>query len=827
MLSTALRELRYHPGRYMATLIAVAIAIGFMSAASVVTATESTAMTRQGLLPYGKADLVVEIKYPKDISQQLSNAQTDDLVSAVTAVSGVSVVTPVYTASAAMQGPSGSAKLNLTGALPEQLRGNALQSGSWPTGSREIAISSATAKELGVTVGATLKSALDNNEWTVTGITNDPKSLFGAAAYVINSYFVADLQAGDSVYTTYAVKLDNTSASSATATKSAVNAAIDKVDDTLNPHIDTFDEFFAAASKTITGNVDALKYVLWVFAAIAVVVGMITIANTFTILLAGRRRQIGLLRAIGADGSQIRRSVLMEAMFVGLAGAAVAIGLAVALASAVGLYTGSIHWGVTLPWRDLALAVGMGLIMTVAAAFLPSARSTAIAPMEALRPVDSVVFQRRVSTFRALTCLLLLAAGGALVWVSFQVGNIALPIALLAASLITFGVLFAAPLFVPALMRIVGAVVGRFGMVPRLAVANSLRNPARSAATASALMLAVGLVFTLQIGSASMRETVLDKIAATMPIDIAVTAAPSRGLVSVPEAAKAKLEKVDGVSQAAALSCSKVDVSVSGHTEETSICGYSSAAASAVASGPQTIPAGELWVPVRSKDFPEGSQVSLTGASGQSITLTAHESYLADNDRWFVSPEAVAQLGAVVNGAMVLLRVPDHSQALDVYNGLASIISEFDLAASGGLMGSAQLEQILQIVTSVLTGLLAVAVLVALVGVGNTLTLSVIERTRESALLRALGLQRRSLKAMLAVEALLVVVVGAAVGLAAGVFFGWLGTNAMTQTVSADVSLTAAFAVDWKLTLGLLGVLAAAALLASLIPGQRAAKANV
>jgi putative ABC transport system permease protein len=388
-------------------------------------------------------------------------------------------------------------------------------------------------------------------------------------------------------------------------------------------------------------------------------------------------------------------------------------------------------------------------------------------------------------------------------------------------------VLFAAPLFVPGLLRVIGAVVGRFGVVPRLAVANTLRNPARASATATALMLAVGLVFTLQVGSASLRETVLSKIDTALPIDIAITNKTDSMVTSVPEQAISRLTNLDGVSAVAALSCAQVDATSAERATSVTMCGYDSAVAAAVANGPDSISTDELWLPAREDWFPEGSQVTLVGASGQSITLTAHDSYLTDPERWFVSSQVLEQLGGVVNAAMVLLRVPDHSKVLDVYDGLADVISEYELSLSGGLVEAAQIEQMLRIITYVLTGLLAVAVLIALVGVGNTLTLSVMERTRESALLRALGLQRRDLKLMLAVEALLVVVAGAVVGLVAGMFFGWLGMQAVVETISGVAGFEVVFAVDWGLTLGLLGVLVVAALLASLVPGQRAANATV
>jgi putative ABC transport system permease protein len=320
---------------------------------------------------------------------------------------------------------------------------------------------------------------------------------------------------------------------------------------------------------------------------------------------------------------------------------------------------------------------------------------------------------------------------------------------------------------------------------------------------------------------------VLGKIDTALPIDIALTDKTDSMTTSVPGKAISRLASLDGVSTAAAVSCAQADAANGENTASAILCGYNSAVAAAVSSAPDSIAAGELWLPAREDWFPAGSQVTLVGASGQQVTLTVRDSYLAELQRWFVAPQVLEQLGGVVDAAMVLLRVPDHSKVLDVYDGLADIISEYELSLSGGLVEAAQIEQMLRIITYVLTGLLAVAVLIALVGVGNTLTLSVIERTRESALLRALGLQRRDLKLMLAVEALLVVMVGAVVGLAAGMFFGWLGMQAVVETISGVAGFEVVFAVDWGLTLTLLGVLAVAALLASLVPGQRAANATV
>jgi ABC-type lipoprotein release transport system permease subunit len=395
------------------------------------------------------------------------------------------------------------------------------------------------------------------------------------------------------------------------------------------------------------------KWTLWIFAGIAMIVGMITISNTFTILLAGRRRQIALLRAIGASGGQIRGSIFAEALGLGLAGVLAGMLLGVGAGLAVAAAMGVIGAGPRLPVGDLVNAAVLGLVITLVAAFFPTLRSTRISPLEALRTSEADP-RRRLPVGRLICCTLLAATGGFIIWSALQSPRNTVFYAICGAVLLSVGILFGAPLFVPLLLRPVGLVAGLFGPLPRLAARNLIRNPRRVSATSAALMLTVGLIVTLQVGTASVRQTILSR-----------------------------------------------------------------------ADDPQM---------------------------------------------------------------------------------------------------AATLEQALSIILSVVTALLAVAVLIALVGVANTLTLSVMERGRESALMRALGLQKSGLRIVLLLEALLLAGVGAIVGVIAGAFFGWVGVTALARD-GISTSVETSFALDWISTLALLLVTFIVAGLASVLPGRKAASA--
>ena len=573
-----------------------------------------------------------------------------------------------------------------------------------------------------------------------------------------------------------------------------------------------------AEAATLAEEFDTFRNLLWTFAGIAAVVGMITIANTFTILLAQRRRQIGLLRAVGAEGSQVRRRFFLEALLLGLAGSLLGVALGVGLSVIGASITGAIRHGLSVPAADLGIAFGAGLLITVMAAYLPVLRGTRVRPLEALQPEPSADERRKAGLVRAVVCGVLLVAGLALGLLSTRWDNPLLP-AIAGSALVALGVLFGASLFVPRLLRLLGSLVGRFGVTPRLAAQNAVRNPRRASTTAAALMLAVGLVVTLQVGTATVRATMLGQIDHQRPVDVAV--ASWEITRTLPADLVGKLVTVPGVAASALLDVEQAETTHGGETAGVTLLGFDDSIVGVAADAPRSLADDRILVTDDSDAFVNGDLVTVKGERG-TVELTAVRTPLVTNGQAMVSPAVFAKLGTGTPDALLWLSVPDRSQAVPVVHAVEQLADPDSYFISGGIQSAAAIAEVLDLLLYITTALLGVAVFIALVGVSNTLGLSVLERTRESALLRAVGLQARSLRVMMLVEALLLAAVAVAVGIVAGIYFGWLGARSLAIGIDAPLLLD----VDVPRTTGMVVIAILAAALASVLPGRRAAKAS-
>jgi putative ABC transport system permease protein len=227
--------------------------------------------------------------------------------------------------------------------------------------------------------------------------------------------------------------------------------------------------------------------------------------------------------------------------------------------------------------------------------------------------------------------------------------------------------------------------------------------------------------------------------------------------------------------------------------------------------------------------FKDGQPITLKGPSG-SVTLTATASrYPQVPTQILVAPEVMNQLGGTPQPTSIWVGLTDRNQMAAAMQPLMQLQARYataGLAVSGAAFLASVMEQVLNVLLIATSALLGVAVVIALVGVSNTLGLSVIERGRESALLRALGMQRRSLRLMLLMEALLLALAGVVVGILAGAFFGWLGVNSiMRQAGLTGAGHPTLFALNVWQTVALVVIAVAAAALASILPGRRAAMA--
>lgn len=798
MFKQALSEIRLHPGRFVATVIAITISVAFIAAISIFVSTAQNGLGRSNAMHLSQADLVVR---QKSMEVDADSAPADDLPQALAAVPGVQKVASIYPGAAEIRSGDRSQLATLYVDLPEEFRWASLAEGRWPTSMTEVVIAQAGADKLDAKVGDTVE--IGGQKLTLVGVTKDASTLWGTVAYVSTGGEMPPTFGG----VDYVIKLkDGANRADVEPAVAGVLASKFKAGEVL-----TADAAMKDSLVGTTQGVDVLKYLLWTFAGVAVLVGMITIANTFTILVAQRRRQLALLRAVGASGGQVTGRLIIESLLLGLIGSVLGIALAFLIATIGAAVTGLLYWGLSINWVELAVALLIGTVATMVSAIAPSISAARVKPLEALQVVPTAAQAKRASVVRLVVCSLFALAGIGLIVLSQQTGDdMAMAWALLGAALLTVAVLAGAPLYIAPLLRLAGKLVGRIGPTSRLAMENSARNPRRAAATATALMLAIGLIVTLQVGLASTRSTAVNKINEEFPLDVAgsyMDGVPAglvdqlRGINGVRQVAvvRGKEVEVDGFPQHALDDKARADLGVTGQPIPDGVARFGGD------SGPagQIVIAGQNFKVERDKLYPY-STFAVNSATFEKLPGEAKDFALWVKLEDRSSPTALAAV----------------FKAFDEHPGA-------DLSNSGAQIASI-LEQVIGVVLIIMTALLGVAVLIAIVGVGNTLGLSVIERQRESALLRALGMQRGQLRLMLLIEAFALVGIGAIIGFAAGAFFGWLGLTTVLGIVksSGGVVIDSRFALDPWWTAALVAVCVVAAVLASLLPGRRAANAT-
>lgn len=821
MLRHALLEVRFHPSRYVATLVAIAISIGFMVGVSVFIRSQSEALGKQESLITSRADVVVDTGS--------GEAEEADVTAAIRKVAGVRSAEPAYQTNMALKSGDHAVQANVYGVPSSRFRWAGLAQGSWPASSTQIAVSSDAASKLGVGVGSTV--TVEDRKITVTGISDDPRSLFAQTAYMAPSALADTAPAS-----TWLVGLRP--GSDATAVSTQIRDALKSLkgmprpgDQSGNLQVAPASTYQRNAMVSLTGDFDVFKYMLLIFAGIALMVGMIIIFTTFLILLAQRRRQIGLLRAVGASGGQVRRQFFAESVIIGAVGSLLGVGLGLLIALAGTAYTGALSFGLVMPWGEVGIEFGIGVVATVLAAFVPSLRATRVAPLEALRPAPTVE-KRRTSIALVVVSLVLAAIGALLAWQALRVHSWNIGWAMASAAVLGIAVLLATPVYVPWVIRALGLLLRPFGPTARLSTSNAVRNPVRTALTTGVLALAVGIIVTLQVGTSTTQSTVMKLIDDNYPVDVAVSAQPSVFVpgtgtmrpvesVELPGDVAGQVRALPNLKSSVVLDGAKVTL---GGSHEPALALGASDVGSVAPSVVDEVRLGTVLVADYGQ-YKKDSTVTVTGDKGSVRLKVAFTGALESSDTVVVSN---ADLGKVTSSpvpAAVWGQMSDRTDMAQTLSPIASIMQAHpDLAVGGGAFIAGILEQVLRVLLIVMTALFGVAVIIALIGVANTLGLSVLERRRESALLRAMGMQRGSLRLMLFFEAVQMAMAGVVVGVVAGGFFAWLGITSIFRMAGTGEAVR--FSISWGTTAGLVLVCFAAAAVASILPGRRAALAT-
>ncbi|KRE37015.1 hypothetical protein ASG73_11935 [Janibacter sp. Soil728] len=817
MLSLSLASLRHQSRQYLAPGLAVVLGIAFIAATLVLTGTMSSSIRQAVAGQYEPYQSVV-------VAEATDTEIPSGVADQVAAVKGVTAVDPVRTGAGLLRTATGESYAMIT--TESAITSHPVLEGRAPRAPTEIALSRTVAAgsqlEVGDTVPVTAASgeSAEPVRATVVGIVDvadDPRYGGGTPAVFATPEGVTGFT-GAKGWEEIAVVAATDEAATTAAIRSALETkGADVTVLTATEHADnTVTEF--------TGGTDFLAVFFLAFAVIALFVSAIVIANTFAILLARRARETAMLRAVGATRGQVIRSALAESLVVGvvfsvmgvLVGIAMAWGLTRAGASLAGDALPDLVF--TVPVRAVIVPLVVGVVVVLVAALRPVVRSSRVAPLAALRPDAAITGRSRGGRLRIALGLVLIAAGAAALVLSGSLPSVAVGVV---GGLVSFtGVIMAGSVLVPWAARAVGLFAARpFGPAGRLAIDNAVRNPARAAATASALLVGVTLVTMTAVGAATTRTALTDFINAQYPVDVVVAG------TSIPDATAAAIRSTEGVAATTTLTGSSVSASWGASSARPMLTAVSDGLRDVVRdpAAMPTVPDGTVVVSdeaAGSAGIHTGDEVILQGPDGRTRVRAQVEGGF--DTGWLVTAATLAEVDRQPATTALFARVADGADATATLDGVTELAAGIDEGQVGGAAPvRAANMQALDIALAVVLALLAISVVIAVVGIANTLSLSVIERTRESALLRALGLTRGQLRAMLAIEAVLLSLVGVVLGTALGVAYGLAGVRSLFGE-----HMTVSPTLPWGQLTAVALVAIIAGLLASVLPARRAARVS-
>jgi putative ABC transport system permease protein len=712
----------------------------------------------------------------------------------------------------------------------EELNTWTLVEGRAPRGERDVVLDKGVADDAGYTIGdrATVLVQGAPLEVTVTGIARiGGADSPGGATFTMFTTEAAQRYVGEGG------KFD--SISIAGDEGASQRELVDRLETVLPDGVE------AVTGATVTEeNQDAMREGLsffntfmLVFALVALLVGGFIIFNTFFITVAQRTRENALLRAIGASRRQVLAAVLLEALGIGLV--ASALGLLAGIPLAAGLKALLAAFGFDIPAGGIVLATSSaviafsaGVIVTVVAAVSPSRKAAKVPPVAAMRDVavSSTGYGSKQRIFVG-TGILGLGAAALLYGLFGDPGN-ALPIVGLGVLLVFFGVSVLGRTVALPLSRVIGLPLPRLrGIAGHLARENAMRNPKRTAATASALMIGVGLVSFITIFAASTKASFSNTVDEAFTGDFIATSGQN-GVGGVAPEFTARVNELPEIEVAGGVRAGLVEIDGSPRqvlAPSREVFGIFDV--EPVAGSPDDLDAISIAVfdnVADDKDLSIGDRVPVdfTATGPQELTVAMIYGDNAAAGDWLLGTDAFTANFPDQMDVQVFVKKADGVSADD---GLAAVEGvAADYPGVDVLDQTEYKEEQMGFVDQMLGlvyALLALAILIALLGIGNTLALSIVERTRELGVLRAVGMTRKQLRSTIRWESVIIAVQGALLGLVIGVFFGWALVTALE-----DEGLNT-FTVP-VLSLVVVVVLAAlAGVVAAVMPARRAARLDV
>jgi putative ABC transport system permease protein len=727
----------------------------------------------------------------------------------------------------------------ISSTLPDGLESLNYVEGHQPRGPREASIDKAAAESSGLELGKTIELLGQGaaRKFHLVGFTKLGSASFGGASIAQVTLPVAQR------LTHKRGRFDQISVAAADGVSAEALKRRIASEMPNGVRVETAKENADRASEEIRENLGFLQTFLLVFGFIAVFVGSFLIFNTFSITVAQRISEFGMLRTLGASRRQILTSVMVEAGAIGLLGALIGIGGGFVIAAAIEALFKA--FGLELPTTSLQLqsrtvivALLVGVVVTLVSSLVPALRSTRVPPIAALHAFSPVPTRRRRLAYLALS-VLLAVAGLAMVLIGlFGSGGAGARAGLMGggAVAIVFAVSIFSPRLVPPLATVAGWPLEHLRhLTGRLARENAQRNPSRTAITAAALMIGLALVAFVTVFAAGLKSTVAQVVDENFAGGLVIQ--NSDGFSPIPDGAARAARKVPGVDLVATIrgaQAKTIEGGALGGTVQVNAPTRDVGEALDIEwkqGGPNALRHLRDREAIVSDDFAGSHDLSL-GDSFQLLTQTRAQ------PRFRVVGEFESKLG-VLGSVLVTQRVMARhfAQTQDLFD-FVKVEEGADEAKVQALLtaGSERLFPVTEVLNQgelreerekqidglvkLVYALLAFAILISLFGIANTLALSIHERTRELGMLRAIGMSRRQVRTMIRYEAVITALIGAILGLILGIVFAAL----LAQPLK-DEGFTLSYPIGELVALLIFGALVG--VVAAILPARRASRLDV
>jgi putative ABC transport system permease protein len=826
MFKAALRSLLSHKLRMFLTAFSIVMGVSFVAGTYIFT--DSINKTFSGLFDdvFAGIDLTVRPLEPEFGTDKVTFDES--LLEEVSAVDGVRIVAPSADGVAQLIdkdgipiGGGGVPTLGFSWTTESELSVLRINenNGRPPEALGEIVIDANTAKNYDFAIGDTIsvQPVGPLEDFTIVGIASfgEADTLAGASLAVFELEEAQRLFGMEGQYSEITVKIDKG------ASLEEVQASVATVAGDSNEVV-TGEQQTQEAQNEVSDALGFINTALLSFAGISIFVGGFIIQNTFRIIVSQRSKELALYRAIGATRKQVIRLVMYEALLVGIL--ASAIGILVGVGVANGIRGAGNAAGLGLPGGDLTLlprtiiaGMSVGVIITLLSALVPAIRASRVSPVEALSDNESSTARKSLKKRGIMNAIIASIGAGSLMYGLF--GDASSPIYYVGSgvAVMFMGISGVAPLLSSPLANVIGYPFARLrGMSGRLAQENTKRTPRRTASTASALMIGVALVTLVSVFAASVNATVEDVVAKSFPADLIVVSSNFTSFDSIPPQYSEQLRAIDGIEVVSQIRYDEalIDGDVQLITavdpadfDQVVKIKPSDGAYERLEKGGIIVRSTYL----QDQGWVENDTVAVDLGDGNTQELAIVGTFDDDFDtKIIVSRNVYTQARGTQSDTYLSANYERTANQEEVRAEVDELAAQYPTSEVQNIdeLVEQQKEQINQIL-GLFWALLGFAILIAVLGITNTMALSVAERTREIGLLRAIGMTKKQVRSMVRAESIIISLFGATLGIAMGTFFAWAILKALESEGLTSFVIPVNQIIMYYILAAIAGVLAA------------------